>query len=185
MFFPLLLLLPGDQHDSEAGFVSHHPSVSFGSPECFRGQRNGLDHRTDLLQGWESVSSASIEEPVIVPASERIPNRSGTGSTLIGSSPPAPATISWPRKLSGLAARSKSSEQRRHGFAIGRCREDQSGTAQGLKRGNQITRAALSTSGCQKSNFLSVLSLSQCSWHIHPVRKRQIIILITVVLLAG
>src|SRR2546426_11274670 len=62
-----------------------------------RGQRNGFDHRTDLLQGWESVSSASIEEPVIVPASERIPNRSGTGATLIDSSPPAPATMSWPR----------------------------------------------------------------------------------------
>src|SRR5436309_16054060 len=92
-------LLPGNQHDSEASFVSHHASVSFGSPECFRGQRNGFDHRTDLLQGWESVSSASIEDPVIVPASERMPKRSGTGATLIGSSPPAPATISWPRKL--------------------------------------------------------------------------------------
>src|SRR5437899_12550876 len=100
---------PSDQHDSEASFVSHHPSVSFGSI-C---QRNGFDHRTDLLQGQESVSSASVAEPVIVRASERIPNRSGTGATLIGSSPPAPATISWPRKLSGLAARSKSSEQRR------------------------------------------------------------------------
>src|SRR5207244_667925 len=60
---------PSDQHDSEASFVSHHASVSFGSI-C---QRNGFDHRTDLLQGWESVSSASIEEPVIVPASERTP----------------------------------------------------------------------------------------------------------------
>src|SRR5437899_7720779 len=84
---------PSDQHDSEASFVSHHPPVSFGSI-C---QRNGFDHRTDLLQGEESVSSASIEEPVIVPASERMPNRSGTGASLIGSSPPAPATISWPR----------------------------------------------------------------------------------------
>ena len=80
-------LLPSNQHDSEASFVSHHASVSFGSPESFRGQRNGFDHRTDLLQGQESVSSASIEEPVIVPASERIPNRSVTGATLIGSSP--------------------------------------------------------------------------------------------------
>src|SRR5207247_2961039 len=77
-------LMPGDQHDPEAAFVSHHPPVSFGSPESFRGQRNGFGHRTDLLQGQESVSSASIEEPVIVPASERIPNRSGTGATLIG-----------------------------------------------------------------------------------------------------
>src|SRR5258708_28149462 len=50
-------LLPRGQHDSEASFVSHHPSVSFGSPESFRGQQNGFDHRTDLLQGQESVSS--------------------------------------------------------------------------------------------------------------------------------
>src|SRR5437867_11568290 len=40
-------LLPRNQHDSEASFVSHHPSVSFGGL-C---QRNGFDHRTDLLQG--------------------------------------------------------------------------------------------------------------------------------------
>src|SRR2546426_2527044 len=73
-------LAPSDQHDSETSFVSHHPSVSFGSI-C---RRNGFDHRTDLLQGQESVSSASIEDPVIVPASERIPKRSGTGSMLIG-----------------------------------------------------------------------------------------------------
>src|SRR5206468_5612883 len=112
---------PIDQHDSEASFVSHHASVSFGGL-C---QRNGFDHRTDLLQGQESaclrrerrgrdrqVSSASIEEPVIVPASERIPNRSRTGATLIGSSPPAPATISWLRKLSGLAARRKSAPEK-------------------------------------------------------------------------
>src|SRR5437867_363308 len=85
-----------DQHDSEASFVPHHPSVSFGGL-C---QQNGFDHRTDLLQGRESVSSASIAEPVIVPAGERIPNRSRTGATLIGSSPSAPATISWPRGAS-------------------------------------------------------------------------------------
>src|SRR5437867_9824667 len=40
-------LLPSDQHDSEASFVSHHPSVRF----CSICQRNGFDHRTDLLQG--------------------------------------------------------------------------------------------------------------------------------------
>ncbi len=60
-------LLPRDQHDSEATFVSHHPSVSF----CSIYQRTGFDHRTDLLQGQESVPFASIEEPVIVPAIER------------------------------------------------------------------------------------------------------------------
>src|SRR6266568_2052431 len=40
-------LLPGNQHDSEASFVSHHASISFGGI-C---QRNGFDHWTDLLQG--------------------------------------------------------------------------------------------------------------------------------------
>jgi hypothetical protein len=30
MFFPLLLLLPSDQDDSGASFISHHASVSFG-----------------------------------------------------------------------------------------------------------------------------------------------------------
>src|SRR6266567_4940776 len=40
-------LLPSDQHDSEASLVSHHASISFGSI-C---QRNGFDHRTNLLQG--------------------------------------------------------------------------------------------------------------------------------------
>src|SRR3989441_372634 len=44
-------LLPGNQHDSEASFVSHHAGVSFGSPESVRGQRNGFDHRTELFQG--------------------------------------------------------------------------------------------------------------------------------------
>ena len=73
-------LLPSNQHDSEASFVSHHPSVSFGGI-C---QRNGFDHRADSLQGQESVSFASIGEPVMVPAIERIPKRSGTGATLIG-----------------------------------------------------------------------------------------------------
>src|SRR5881296_469261 len=84
----------------------------------------------------------------MVPAIERMPNRSGTGSRLIGSSPPAPATISWPRKLSGLAARSKSSEQRRHGFAICRCREDQSGAAKGLKRGNRLLNLGVKVMMC-------------------------------------
>jgi len=60
-------LLPSDQHDSEASFVSHHPSVSF----CSICQRKGFEQRTDALQGEESVSSASIEEPVMVPAIER------------------------------------------------------------------------------------------------------------------
>src|SRR5207247_6233385 len=47
-----------------------------------------------------------------------------------------------------LAARSKSSEQRRHGFAICRCREDQSGTAQGLQRGNRLLNFAVNVMMC-------------------------------------
>jgi len=41
--------LPSDQHDSEASFVSIHPSVSFARPECFRGQRT-VSITEDLLQ---------------------------------------------------------------------------------------------------------------------------------------
>ena len=42
-------LLPRNQHDSEASFVSHHASVSF----CRICQRDGFDHRADSLQGTE------------------------------------------------------------------------------------------------------------------------------------
>src|SRR6266446_4700804 len=48
-------LLPSDQHDSEASFVSHHPSVSF----CSIYKRIGLDHRRGSFQGQESVSEAA------------------------------------------------------------------------------------------------------------------------------
>src|SRR5207247_6957023 len=54
-----LSLLPRDQHNSEASFVSDHPSVSFGSI-C---QRNGFDHRTDLLQGAKRKSVRSRVPP--------------------------------------------------------------------------------------------------------------------------
>src|SRR5881296_2957254 len=94
----------------------------------------------------ESVSSASIEDPVIVPASQRVPKRSGTGSTLPN------RFISSGSGDNKLAARSKSSEQRRHGFAICRCREDQSGDAfygLGISSWRQTARAVPSlTSRC-------------------------------------
>src|SRR5438093_5974470 len=90
----------------------------------------------------ESVSSASIEDPVIVPASQRVPKRSGTGSTLPNR---FLASGSGDNKL---AARSKSSEQRRHGFAICRCREDQSGTAQRLKRGHRLLNLGVNVMMC-------------------------------------
>src|SRR5437867_3800247 len=54
-----LALLPSNQHDSEASFVSHHASVSFHSI-C---QRNGFDHRTDLLQGAKGNRVRSREPP--------------------------------------------------------------------------------------------------------------------------
>src|SRR5207302_907307 len=90
-------LLPGNEHASEAGFISHHPSVCFGRIASGTVSMIG---RTPCSALKESVSSASIEDPVIVPAIERVPKRSGTGLTLIGSSPPTPATISWPRGAS-------------------------------------------------------------------------------------
>jgi len=43
------LRLGGNQHYSEASFVSHHPSVGF----CGICQRNGFDHRADSLQRTE------------------------------------------------------------------------------------------------------------------------------------
>src|SRR5438552_6503497 len=56
---------PIDQHDSEASFVSHHASVSFGSL-C---QRNdSIIGRIPCRKLKESGSSASVEEPVIVPS---------------------------------------------------------------------------------------------------------------------
>jgi hypothetical protein len=64
----------------------------------------------------ESVSFAFIEDPVIVPAIERIPKRSGTGLTLIGSFPAAPATMSWPRGAGARAAELWRSARQMHGL---------------------------------------------------------------------
>ena len=101
-------------------------------------------------------------------------DRSGTGATLIGSSPPAPATISWPRKLSGLAARCQSSEQRGHGFAISRRSEDQSGTAQGLKRGNRLLNLGVNVMMCPeflRETFLFWPASNGCDLKAHAPRK--------------
>jgi hypothetical protein len=140
-------LLPSNQHDSEASFVSHHPSVSF----CSFWQRNGFDHRTDLLQGAEAKRVRSREPPRFEQEETEgteIGTKISSLFSLFAPVQSAPATISWPRKLSGLAARSKSSEQWRHGFAICRCREDQSGTAQGLKRGNRLLNLGVNVMMC-------------------------------------
>src|SRR5258708_38647384 len=95
-------LSPSDQHDSEASFVSHHPCVSFGSPESFRGQRNGFDHRTDLLQGQESVSEAASRPPFEQEETEGTEIRTKISSlfSLFAPVQSAPATISWPRGAS-------------------------------------------------------------------------------------
>src|SRR6266850_1459372 len=126
-------LLPSDQHDSEASFVSHHAPVSF----CSICKRNGFDHRADSLQGTEGKRVL------------RIDRRSGHGSR---NRPHAKKKrhrvhldwfISSGSGDNELAAWSKSSEKRRHGFTVCRCSEDQSGTAQGLKRGNWILSIAV------------------------------------------
>src|SRR5207248_11105965 len=87
-------LLSNDQHDSEAGFLTHHSSVSF----CGICQRNSFDHRADSLQSTEGKRVLRIDRsPVMVPAIDRMPKRSGTGFASMGSSPPTPATMSWLR----------------------------------------------------------------------------------------
>src|SRR3989442_9951282 len=126
-------LMPRNQHDSEASFVSHHPPVSFGSI-C---QRNGFDHRTDLLQGAKGKRVLRIYRR----SGHRTCNRTR-------------AKKKWHRidldwfisSDSGdneLAARSKSSEKWRHGLAVCGCSEDQSCTAQGLKCGHGILGVAV------------------------------------------
>jgi hypothetical protein len=60
--------LPGNQHDSEASFVSHHVSVSFGT---FVSGTVSIIGRMLSRELKQSVSCASFEEPVIVPAIER------------------------------------------------------------------------------------------------------------------
>ncbi len=49
----VLLIVPSDQHDSEASFISHHASVSFGSI-C---QRYGFDRARTPTEGFGRASS--------------------------------------------------------------------------------------------------------------------------------
>src|SRR5947209_3641871 len=100
-------LLPSNQHDSEASFVSHHASVSF----CGICQRNGFDHRADAVQGAEGKRVL------------RIYGRSGHGSRNRTHTEKERDRIDANRFISSgsgdneLAARSKSSEKRRHRLA--------------------------------------------------------------------
>ncbi len=124
---------PSNQHESEASLISHHASVSFGSI-C---QRNGFDHRTDSLQGAEGKRVL------------RVYRRAGHCSCNRTHTEKKRDRIDANRFITSgagdnkLAARSESSEQRRHGFAICRCGEDQVGAPQGLKRGNRILSIAV------------------------------------------
>src|SRR6266699_2855680 len=131
-------LLPRDQHDSEASFVSHHPSVSFGSL-C---QRNGFEHRMDLLRGAKGKRVLGIYRR----SGHRSRNRTHTEKERDRID--ANRFICSGSGDNKLAARSKSSEQRRHGFAICRCREDQSGTAQDLKRRNRLLNLGVNVMMC-------------------------------------
>src|SRR5207249_69324 len=89
-------LLARHQHDSEASFVSHHPSVSFGSI-C---KRNGFDHRTDLLQGAKGNRVRSREPPRFEQEETEgteIGTKISSLFSLFAHVQSAPATISWPR----------------------------------------------------------------------------------------
>src|SRR5437899_5227965 len=157
-------LLPRNQHDSEASFVSHHPSVSF----CSICQRNGFDHRADSLQRTEG-------ERVL-----RIYRRSGHRSCNR-----TRAKKKWHRidldwfisSDSGdneLAAWSKSSEKWRHGLAVCGCSEDQSCTAQGLKCGNRLFGVAVNVMMCPKllrETFLFWPASNGCDLKAHAARK--------------
>src|SRR6266446_975844 len=121
-------LLPGNQHDSEASFVSHHPSVSFGSI-C---KRNGFDHRADSLQGAEGKRVLRVYRR----AGHGSRNRTHTEKKRNG------VYLDWfISSGSGdneLAAWSKSSEKWRHRLTVCGGSHDQSGAAQGLQCGNRI-----------------------------------------------
>src|SRR2546428_3020900 len=157
-------LLPSDQHDSEASFVSHHSSVSFGSI-C---QRNGFDCRTDLLQGAKGKRVLGIYRR----AGHR--SRKRTHTEKERDRIEANRFISSGSGDNKLAARSKSSEQRRHGFAICRCREDQSGTAQRLKRGNRLLNLGVNVMMCPeflRETFLFRSARTGCDSKTHASRK--------------
>src|SRR5258706_7882201 len=136
--FRALPLLPGNQDDSEASFISHHASVSFGGI----GKRNGFDYRADALQGTEGKRVL------------RIDRRSGHCSRNRTRAKKEKDGVNANRFTSSgsgdneLAAWSKSSEKWRHGFTVCRCSQDQPGTAKGLKYGNWILSIAVNVMMC-------------------------------------
>src|SRR5258706_8070572 len=121
--------MPIDQHDSEASFVpassvrklrQHLPAKRFRSSDGF------------VAGPGKRVRS---REPPRFEQEENRGNRDWNKEFFSVFSVCSRSIRSGDNKL---AASSKSSEQRRHGFAICRCREDQSGAAEGLKRGNRL-----------------------------------------------
>src|SRR5438552_12656336 len=149
-----------DKYDSEASFVSHHPSVSFRSI-C---QWNGFDHRADSLQRAEG-------ERVL-----RIYRRSGHRSRNRTRAKKKCHRIDLDWFISSgsgdneLAAWSKSSEKWRHGLAVCGCSEDQSCTAQGLKCGHGILGVAVNVMMCLellRETFLFWPASTGCALKAH------------------
>ncbi|SRR6266567_1273762 len=131
-------LLRGNQHDSEASFVSHHPSVSF----CSIRKRNGFDHRTDSLQGAEGKRVLRIYRRAGHCSRNRTHTKKEWNRIYLD------WFISPSAGYNELAAWSKSSEKRRHGFTVCGCSHDQPGAAQGLKCGNWILSIAVNVVMC-------------------------------------
>src|ERR1700677_1981967 len=132
--------LPGDQHHSEASFVSHHPLVSF----CRVYKRNGFDHRTDSLQGTEGKRVLRVYRRSCHCSCNRTHTEKKRDRI------DANRFISSGSGDDDLAAWSKSSEKWGHGFTVGGGSEDQSGTTQGLKRGDGVLSVAVNIMMCPK-----------------------------------
>jgi hypothetical protein len=101
-------LLPHNQHDSEASFISHHASVSF----CSMRQRNGFDHRADLLQGAEGKRVLRIYRGTGHCSRNRTHAKKERNRIYLD------WFISSGSGDNELAAWSKSSEKWRHGFTV-------------------------------------------------------------------
>src|SRR3989442_9999646 len=127
-----------DQHDSEASFVSHHAPVSF----CSICKRNGFDHRADSMQGAEGKCVLGIYRRSGHCSRNRPCTKKKWNRVYLD------GFISSDSRDNELAARSKSTKEWGHGFAVCGWSEDQAGTAKGLKCGNGILRIAVNVVMC-------------------------------------
>src|SRR6266404_4143391 len=134
----LTVLLAGDQHHSEASFVPHHSPVSL----CSIHERNSFDHWTDFLQGAEGKRVLCIYRR----SSHGPCNRTHTEKKRDRID--ANRFVSARSGDNELTARSESSEKRRHGSTVCRCREEHPGTLKCLKCGNGILSVAVDVMMC-------------------------------------